>query len=78
MNTTASTIGVQPVSLEKMRQVMLELELTTRPTEWLLCSPDGKMWNGKPEELLQVLMPHHPLLKPSPFNFPHLKEGGKE
>lgn len=62
-DTTATTGPMQPVSLEKIHQVVRELELVPRLTEWVLCSPDGKMWKGKPEELLQVLMPHHPLLK---------------
>lgn len=63
MSDTASTSVIEPLSLDRMRQVMEELKFFRHPTEWMLISPDGKMWKANPEELLKVLRPHHPLLK---------------
>ena len=60
--STASTNTSPPPRLDdlkEMERVMKELA----PSAWMLLSPDGRAWKGKPEELLQVLMPHHPLLK---------------
>lgn len=62
-DTTASTSTQQPVSLETMLHAMREIDLLPKNTEWMLVSPDGRMWKGEPTELLKVLMPHHPLLK---------------
>lgn len=63
--TTAS--GMAQVSPEQVVQAMRELELLPKPP-WVLISPDGRVWaNDNPVELLQVLMPYHPLLKPPGF-----------
>lgn len=65
--TATTAAGMAPVSSEKMIQVMQELELLPKPP-WVLISPDGRVWaNDNPVELLQVLMPYHPLLKPPGF-----------
>ena len=63
--STATTLGTKEISLSAMQEV----ELLATPTDWILLSPDGKVWKGDPLKLLQVLMPHHPLLKT-----PSLKE----
>lgn len=31
-------------------------------TQWLLVAPDGRVWRAEPKDLLQVLVPYHPLL----------------
>lgn len=67
MNTSANTGTTQEVSLEKMTAAMREIGLLAMPTEWVLLSPDGRMWKGDPAKLLQVLMPHHPLLQMPSF-----------
>jgi hypothetical protein len=64
--STATTAGTSsPVSIEKMHQVMQELDrvMLAPPNEWVLVAPSGLVYRGKAEELLQVLMPYHPLLK---------------
>lgn len=63
MSTTASTSSAQPVSIEKIQEAMRELRDRKQPTEWMLFSPDGKMWKGSPEDLFRALAPYHPLLK---------------
>lgn len=72
MDGTATTAaGMAQVSPEQVIKAMRELELLPRPP-WVLVSPDGRVWaNDNPVELLQVLMPYHPLLKP-----PGLAPGG--
>jgi len=72
MDGTATTAaGMAQVSPEQVIKAMRELEQLPRPL-WVLVSPDGRVWaNDNPVELLQVLMPYHPLLKP-----PGLAPGG--
>lgn len=68
MDGTATTAaGMTQVNPEQVIRTMRELELLPRPP-WVLVSPDGRVWaNDNPVELLQVLMPYHPLLKPPGF-----------
>lgn len=30
--------------------------------DWMLVSPDGRVWKGSPSELLSVISQHHPPL----------------
>ena len=61
--TTASTAGVEEVSLSKMLRAIQVLELGPRAM-WTLVSPDGRVWQThKVEELFAILAPHHPLLR---------------
>lgn len=32
-----------------------------KQTDWMLASPDGRVWKGSPEELLMVISKHLPL-----------------
>ena len=41
----------------------LEESLKNRGTDWVLLSPDGELWRAKPEDLLRILMPYHPIFK---------------
>ena len=65
-DATATTSNMKPLSIADVERAVREIDLLPKQTEWTLMSPDGRFWKGTPEKLLQVLMPHHPLLK-SPF-----------
>lgn len=57
-------LDMRMVSLSEMTRAMRGLDLLPAPTEWVLVAPDGRLWTAEPAVLIQVLMPHHPLLKP--------------
>lgn len=63
-HTTQSNNAPKSLTLDDIQKAVDAIEALPKPTEWMLASPDGRFWKGKPEELLNVLMPHHPLLKP--------------
>lgn len=62
-HTTAHTGCQTTITLEDLKRAMREIDLLPRPTEWVLVSPDGKVWKAEPWDLLKVLMPYHPLFK---------------
>jgi len=66
MTTTASTSNAKIPTIEEM--LRLKEMLTAMPkAQWVLYAPDGRVWiKTDPAELLTVLMPYSPLLKP-PF-----------
>lgn len=63
-STLTTFVEVDPA---KVINAMLELEFIAPPNEWVLVAPDGRVWRQKPQELLQVLMPYHPLLQMPSF-----------
>ena len=58
-NGTASTQGAQFLTVADIEKA----ERKFQANEWFLVSPTGVMYKGSPLELLQVLLPFHPLLK---------------
>lgn len=64
--TTTGTTGVK-IDPEKVINAMQKMEMIAPPNEWVLVAPDGRVWRQKPEELLKVLMPFHPLLQMPSF-----------
>lgn len=65
MTSTSSTgQGVQAVSLEQMASARKILEVQLALNQWLLVAPDGRTWQGSPQELLHVL---------GPVTYPRLK-----
>jgi hypothetical protein len=67
VTSTASTNAPRTVTTAEVLSAMREIDLLPKQTDWVLLAPDGRMWKGEPEKLLQVLMPQHPLLKPIAF-----------
>lgn len=64
MTTAAKPAQMRHVSLEMMLETKSRIEALPKG-KWVLISPDGKAWvEEDPAELLKVLLPHHPLLKP--------------
>lgn len=63
---STATTGAE-VDPAKMLNAMRELEFIAPPNEWVLVAPDGRVWRQKPDELLKVLMPYHPLLQMPSF-----------
>lgn len=61
---TSTNRPLVEISPEKIHKAMQDVGLIPRPNKWILLSPEGVMWKGSPEELLAVLIPHHPLLNP--------------
>lgn len=61
--SSASTTGAKSLSIADIERVMREIDLLPKETDWMLAAPDGRCWKGKPEQLLAILLPHHPLLK---------------
>ena len=60
MNGTFATGQTNAATLDDLLKTLEKLKPND---EWWLAAPDGRVWKGRPEELLQVLLPHHPLLK---------------
>jgi hypothetical protein len=67
--TTASTTFHKSITLADIEEAVRKVKDFPSP-EWFLCDPNGRIWSGKPEELLQVLLPYHPLLQ-LPMRFDH-------
>lgn len=63
-HTTQSANAPKAFTLDDVKKAAALIESLPKQTDWMLAAPDGRIWKGKPEELLNVLMPHHPLLKP--------------
>lgn len=65
-----STQPTQPeatTTIATLTRAMQAVGLSPTPDEWMLAAPDSRVWRGKPEEMMQVLAPYHPLLKPPSF-----------
>jgi len=66
--TTAKTgtfITADPKELLKQIEAsMEELNRADNKTTWILVDPYGKVYAGTPQEMFQVLIPHHPLFQP--------------
>ncbi len=68
--STTTTGGAQEVSIEKMLGATRELELLPLPDQWVVIDPRGQVYRGRIEEVLPILMPHHPLLQiPLPMEY---------
>ncbi len=62
MSYTTSN-GMSPLTLDQMERAMREVGPLPASNEWMLISPDGKVWRGDVQHIFMVLAPHHPLLK---------------
>lgn len=60
--TRAMPRDMQPVSVETMRRAMQEIDLLTKPDQWILVDPQGRMYKGTVEQMTRLLAQHHPLL----------------
>lgn len=61
--TSATTGDMKPVSLETLTRAMQEIALLPKPDQWIVIDPQGRMYKGKVEEVIRVLLAEHPLLK---------------
>lgn len=61
---TSTTNAPKTLTLDDIQKAVDQVEAFKVGTDWILGAPDGRVWKGNPEQLLQVLMPYHPLLKP--------------
>jgi len=53
------------LNLETIRNLLATVE--PPKDEWMLLSPDGKIYKGNVQLLMQVLAPHHPLMQQLKF-----------
>jgi len=60
---TATTFTTRPVSVAGMEQAMREIGLLPKQTDWVLVSPEGRVWKGDLPHVFSVLVAHHPLFK---------------
>jgi hypothetical protein len=79
--STASTCNspASQVTLDDMIRAMdsaKRLADQRETAEWMLIGPDGRVWKGKPADLLGVLAAYHPLLSSVPFHPPLSKTIG--
>jgi hypothetical protein len=63
MTYTTSNGAMSPLTLDQMERAMREVGLLPASNEWMLISPDGRVWRGDVQRIFMVLAPHHPLLK---------------
>jgi hypothetical protein len=59
---TSANPNAHSLSLDELERVVKDLEKLMLPDEWMLMSPDGRVWKGDVQKLILVLAPHHPLL----------------
>jgi hypothetical protein len=66
--TNGTNVTTPIPTIADIERAMIKAEGLLNPTAWVLVSPSGEVFAGQPEVLLQVLMPHHPLLKSMQFS----------
>ena len=64
-SSTTSNHDQTTLTLADLEKVVDAVKTLQPDNDWMLASPDGRVWKGKPDKLLQVLIPYHPLLKVS-------------
>ena len=64
---------MSPLSFAELEKLAQSIESKRQTNKWILCAPDGRAWEGDPMELLQVLVPYHPLMK-APYSFEEAKQ----
>jgi hypothetical protein len=62
---TATTGAPLPLPPEKVQTLLRQLnDFADRPkSPWLVVDPHGRVYRGELEEVLPVLLAHHPLLR---------------
>lgn len=61
---STATINPMITSLEEMKRIADEVLFKTgNNTDWILVSPDGKMYKGSLETITSVVAVHHPMFK---------------
>jgi hypothetical protein len=66
MSSTATCGATTPLPTLDELQAAIN-KIPPMDTDWMLVSPDGRMWKGDIAKLFSVLAQHHPLLKPGGF-----------
>ena len=59
--TNGATSIQKPPNLDEMKAAAEKIK-STIDNDWLLVSPDGRAWRGSALQVLNVLLPHHPLM----------------
>lgn len=63
--TTAATNSTPLPTLDELQAAINQIPPID--TDWILASPDGRMWKGDIAKLFSILAQHHPLMKPGGF-----------
>lgn len=66
-SATHTNASAKSFTIEDIKRVEQLVSSIKASTDWVLASPDGHMWRGHPADLLNVLIPHHPLMQPLSF-----------
>lgn len=61
--TTATNHTIPSPTVEGMKRMIEEIRSLPVKDQWMLIDPQGKIHAGTAQQLLQVLMREHPLLK---------------
>ena len=66
METTGTTgLGSKAITMDDIFAAVERFKsLPKAPTEWIVISPDGKMYRGEMQDVIWPLLAAHPLLKP--------------
>ena len=66
LTTTGSTgLGQKPLTLDDILDAMEKIKKMPRPLkEWIVISPDGRMYRGEAQDVIRPLIEAHPLMKP--------------
>lgn len=67
--TVAMPRDMQSVSVETLKRVMQEISMLPKLDQGIVIDPQGRMYKGKVEEVAQVLLAEHPLLKMPPMTY---------
>lgn len=63
-HTTQSNNAPKAFTLDDLQKAADLIKSIPLHTDWVLAAPDGRVWKGHPADLLNILLPHHPLMKP--------------
>lgn len=65
LTTGATGLGSKPLTLEDVLAAVEKVKaLPGQSDQWIVISPDGRMYQGKVEEVMRPLLAAHPLLRP--------------
>jgi hypothetical protein len=68
-NTATTKAYSETLSINSLDALKRELASLNKNAEWMLVSPDGKMYKGTPQDMMRMLIPFHPLMLCQPdFN----------
>jgi hypothetical protein len=63
VSATSATAGPhKTITLDDLQRTLRDLGAIPRETKWILVDPNGNAFKAEPEELIKILIPHHPFM----------------